>query len=174
MSLISSALSGELVWSKTPCRGGYELKRNDEIVGSLQRTSFWSSEFRAKSAHGSWRFRRTGCFRTGMEIVNSNYGTRIAILKPNWSSGGTLAFSDGLTFRLISRGFWWPVWTVLADSGQPVLRIHSREKTVVLATEPVSEDKLILLGDFRVAHYAASRGGCCLGGSGGRGNIVRT
>ena len=147
---ISSAISGGLVWSKTPYKRGYELKRNGEVVGTLQRKRFWSSEFQAESAHGSWNFRRTGCFHTGTEIVDSNSGTRIAILKPNWSGGGTLDFSDGLSFRLTSKGFWRPVWTVLAgDSGQPVLSIHSREKTVDLPRElHLSEDRLILLAIF--------------------------
>ena len=146
---ISSAISGGMVWSKTPYTRGYELKRNGEIVGTLRRKSFWSSDFQAESAHGSWKFRRTGCFLTGTEIVDSNSGVRIAILKPNWTGGGTLAFSDGLTFRLTSKGFWRPVWTVLADSGQPVLSIHWREKTVDLPRElHLSEDRLILLTMF--------------------------
>ena len=146
---ISSAISGGLVWSKTPYKRGYELKRNGEIVGTLQRKSFWSSEFQAESAHGSWKFRRAGCFRTSSEILDSNSGVRIAILKPNWSGSGTLAFSDGLTLRLTSKGFWRPVWTVLADSGQPVLSIRSREKTVDLSKElHLSEDRLILLAIF--------------------------
>ena len=146
---ICSAISGELVWSKTPYKRGYELKRNGEIVGTLQRKSCWSSEFHAESAYGSWKFRRTGCFRTGSEIVDSISGAQIAILKPNWSGGGALDFSDGLTFRLTSKGFWRPVWTVLAASGQPVLSIHSREKTVDLPRElHLPEDRLIVLAIF--------------------------
>lgn len=144
---ISSANSGGLVWSKTSYKRGYELKRNGEIVASLQRKSFWSSEFQAESAHGSWKFRRTGCFRAGTEIVDSNSGTRIAILKPNWSGGGTLAFSDGLTVRITSKGFWRQVWTVLADSGETVLSIHSPEVDVPRKLH-LSEERLILLAIF--------------------------
>src|SRR5262245_48859532 len=117
---ISSAISGGLVWSKAPNKCGYELKRNGEIVGSLQRTSLWSSEFQAESAHGSWKFRRTGCLHTGSEIVDSNSDTRIAVLKPNLSGGGVLKFSDGSTFRITSKGSWRPLWTLLADNGQPL------------------------------------------------------
>lgn len=146
---ISSAISGGLVWSKIPNRRGYELKRNGEIVGSLRRPSFWSSEFQAESAHGSWQFCRTGCFRTGTEIIDSKSGARIATLKPDWTGGGTLQFFDGQTFRFVSKGFWRPVWTVLTDSGQPVLSIHSCEKTVELASGfHLSEDRLSLLVVF--------------------------
>jgi hypothetical protein len=114
---ISSAISGGLIWSKTSYKRGYELRCNGEIVATLQRKSFWSSEFQAESARGSWKFRRTGCSRAGTEIVDSNFGTGIAILKPNCSGGGTLAFSDGLTLRITAKGFWRQVWTVLGDSG---------------------------------------------------------
>lgn len=146
---ISSGVPCGPVWSKTPHKPGYELKRNGEIVGSLQRTSLWSSEFQAESHRGSWRFRRTGCFHTGREIVDLNSDTRIATLKPNWSGGGLLVFSDGLTFRLTCKGFWRPVWTVLADNGQPVLSVHSRAKTVRLPKElHPYQDRLILLVIF--------------------------
>lgn len=144
-----SSISGRLVWSKIRHKRGYELKRNGEIVGSLHGASFWSSEFQAESHHGSWRFRRTGCFRTGTEIVDSSSHTRIATFRPDWSGGGTLVFSDGQTFRFASKGFWRPVWTMLTDTGQPVVSIHSREKTVELLNElHLSEDRLILLVIF--------------------------
>lgn len=144
-----SAISGGLAWSKASHKRGYELKRNGEVVGSLRRPSCWSSELQAESHHGSWKFRRTGFFRTGTEIVESSSNTRIATLKPNWSGGGTLIFSDGQTFRLTSKGFWRPVWTLLADDGQPVLSIDSRGKTVELPKElHLHEDRLILLVIF--------------------------
>jgi len=141
---ISSAISGRLVWSKAPGKHGYELKHNGEIVGSLQRTSFGS--FQAESVHGNWKLRRTGCFST--EIVDLNSDTRIAVVNSHWS-GATLEFSDGRTFRLIYKGFCRPVWTVLTDSGQTVLSLDSREKTVALAKElALPEDRLILLAIF--------------------------
>src|SRR5579871_5590112 len=108
-----------------------------------RRNGFWSSEFKAESVHGSWKLRRTGCSRT--EIVDSNSDTRIAIINSSWS-GGTLQFSDGRTYRLIYKGFCRPVWTVLTDSGQKVLSLDAREKTVELAeTFDLLEDRLLLL-----------------------------
>ena len=146
---ISSAISGGLFWSKIPHTRGFQLKCNGETVGSLQKTSFWSTEFQAETARGSWRFRRTGCFRTGTEIVDSTTSAPIARFKSNWSGGGTLAFCDGMTFRISCKGFWRPVWTVWAESGQPVLHLHSRGKTVELpGNGQFSEDKLSLLAIF--------------------------
>jgi hypothetical protein len=146
---ISSSAAGGLVWSKTPYQCGYELRRNGETVGRLERKSFWSSEFHAESAQGRWKFRRTGCFRTATEIVDASSGARIAILRPNWTGGGALEFGDGLTFRLTSKGFWRPVWMVETESGQPVLSVRSREKTVELRRElPLPEERLTLLAIF--------------------------
>jgi hypothetical protein len=146
---ISSAVSGGLVWSKIPHKRGYELKRKAEIVGSLQRMSFWSSEVEAESRHGNWRFRRAGFFRTGTEIVEADTNIQVATLKPKWHGGGILVFSDGQTFRITCKGFWQPVWTVFADNSRPVLSIHSRNKTVELPNEiHLSEDRLILLVIF--------------------------
>jgi hypothetical protein len=146
---LSSAISGGLVWSKTLHKPGYELRRDGEVVGSLRRTSCWSSEFQAESRHGSWRFRRTGFSRGRTEIVDADSRIQIAVLKRNWGGGGTLAFSDGQTFQLTAKGWWRPVWTVLADNGQPVLSIRSREKTVDLPNQlHLPEGRLILLAIF--------------------------
>jgi len=146
---ISSAISGGLVWSKTPFSCSYELKSNGETVGSLRRTSFWTSEFRAESYHGSWRFRRSGCLRAGTEIIDLTSSVAIAALKPNWSGGGTLAFSADETYRITSQGFWQPVWVVVGKGDRPVLSIHSGDKTVQLTDEWYpSEARPILLAIF--------------------------
>ena len=146
---ISSAIPRGLYWSKSPHQRGFQLTSQGEVVGSLQKTNFWATEFRAESAHGSWKFRRTGCFRTGTEIVDANSNAQIAIFKPQWSGGVKLAFSDGMTFRLTCKGFWRPVWTVWAESGQAILQLHTREKAVELpGTAPVAEDRLTLLAIF--------------------------
>jgi hypothetical protein len=146
---LSSAISGGLSWSKIPHQRGFELKRNGDTVASLERRSCWSSEYQAESPHGNWRFRRTGFWRAAMEIVDSSSGARIAALKPSWGGGGTLVFSDGQTFRITCRGLWRPVWSVLVENGQPVLRLHSREKSVDLPNEMhLPEDRVILLTVF--------------------------
>jgi hypothetical protein len=146
---ISSALSRGLYWSKIPHQRGFQLNSNGDIVGSLRPTNFWATQLRAESAHGSWTFRRTGCLWTGTEIADASSNAPIAVFKPNWSGGGMLAFSDGMTFRISCKGFWRPVWTVWAESGQPVLHLHSRGKTVELPGKgQLSEDRVALLAIF--------------------------
>jgi len=146
---ISSAISGGLIWSKIPHKNGFELKREGEVIASLQQKSCWSMEFQAESECERWKFRRTGFWRPATEIVDADSDMRIAILKPNWGGGGALEFSDGQIFRVTSKGFLRPVWSVLTDGGQPVLKIRSREKTVELSNQShLPEGRLILLATF--------------------------
>jgi hypothetical protein len=100
-----------------------------------------------ESAHGEWRIRRKGVFRT--EIVDAHSNARLALLRPNWSGGGRLEFMDGSTFRVACNGFWRPVWTVWTESNQPVLSLCSCEQAVDLPEGLlVTEDRLILLAIF--------------------------
>jgi len=145
---ISSAISGGLVWSKTPRKPAYELKSGGSTVASLQRNSCWSQEFHAESQHGRWKFRRIGFWRFASEIVDVNSGVQIATFKPNWGGGGRLVFSDGQTFQLTFKGLWRPVWSVLAN-GQRVLSVQTRGKKVELVNQMhLPEDRLTLLVIF--------------------------
>jgi hypothetical protein len=143
---ISSALSGELIWSKISCSRDYELKLSNEVVGTLHKPNFWSSEFVAETRDGRWTFRRGGFCRTGAEILDSASRQPIATLKCAWGGRGTLTFADGQTFHLECKGWWRPVWSVLTPNGQLVLQILRRERTVDLpASTAVADDRLALL-----------------------------
>jgi hypothetical protein len=143
---ISSAISSGLIWSKVSRNRSYELKRNNEVVGTLQRPTFWSSNFVAETQHGRWTFRRGGWLGSGAQIVDSASQQAIATLKSGWGCGGTLTFADGQTFHLECRGWWHPVWSVIAESGETLLRLHTREKSVeVLTAAAVPDSRLSLL-----------------------------
>jgi hypothetical protein len=142
---ISSAISSGFTWSKISCRN-YELKLNHDVVGTLQRPSFWSSNIVAETQHGHWTFRRGGWLGSGAQIVDSASQQSIATLTSGWGSGGTLTFADGQTFRLECHGWWRPVWSVIAEGGEPLLRLHTREKTVeVLSRAAAPDSRLPLL-----------------------------
>ena len=126
---ISSAISGGLAWSRKG--SGYELKLNHEVVGRLHKTNFWSSDYRAESSHGNWKFVRCGRLGNGAEIRDEN-NVCAATFKTGWSGPGTFKFADGQTFLVSSEGCWRPVWKVTTLDGQPVLQVGSREKAVTL------------------------------------------
>lgn len=149
--ILQSALSGTLTWSKiSSAKQHYELKLNGEVVGSLRKPSFWSSEFEAETQHGIWVFRRGGFCGTGAVIVNAVSRQTIAASKSGWGGRGTLTFADGQVFQVQCNGWWRPTWSVLTENGQPVARIHTRERTVDLPDSPamagsISDDRLTLL-----------------------------
>ena len=141
---ISSSTSSGLTWSKRPRTRNYELKLNGDVVGTLSRTGFWCPNFVAETQSGCWTFRRGGFLGTGAEIVEADRA--IATFKAPWGGGGTLTFADGETFHLECKGWWRPVWTLVAENGQPVLHVHRREKTVDVATgSAIADSRLSLL-----------------------------
>jgi len=150
---LSSAISSGFTWSKLPRNRGYELKLNGELVGSLWRPGFWSSSFFAETQDGHWTFRRGGLLGAGAQIVDSAQRP-VASFRSKWGCGGTLTFGDGQTFYLECKGWWRPVWSVLGEGGQPVLNLHTREKTVDLPTGVMVPDNrlplLIMFTWYRV------------------------
>lgn len=143
---ISFAISGGLIWSKSRQTGGFDLKLHNQVVGWLRKTSFWSSNYRAESNYGTWVFRRCGWFGADMEVIDGISCERIAVFKQRWSGAGTLLFSDGQKFQVSSKGCWRPVWTVTAENQQPVLHVHTRERTVDLPQAlTLPESRLALL-----------------------------
>lgn len=122
-------------WSRLPHNQGCELKMGDEVVGTLRRPGIWSCRYEVASPQGNWAFRQVGFLRT--EIIDSATQQRIGEFKPSWSGGGTLRFLDGQTFHITCKGLWRPLWTVSPESGEPFLRLHTREKVVELSESSV-------------------------------------
>jgi hypothetical protein len=143
---LSSAISGGLTWSKLSRNRGYELRRNDEIVGSLQRPGYWSSSYLAETQGGHWTFRRGGFLGSGAQILDSASQQEIAMFKSAWSGAGTLTFADGPTFHVECKGWRHPVWSVIAENGETLLRMHVCEETVEVPTgTAVPDGRLSLL-----------------------------
>jgi hypothetical protein len=143
---LSSAISGGLTWSNIAHNLGYELKLSGEVVGTLRRPGFFSSSYLADSQDGHWTFCRGGLLGTGAQILDSASQQQIATFQSVWGGGGALTFADGQTFHLECKGWWHPVWSVIGEDGQPVLHLHTREKTVDLPTGVnVPQNRLSLL-----------------------------
>ena len=146
---LPSTVSSVLTWSKIPHSRDYELRRNGEIVGTLRRPSIWSSKSVAAAQDREWIFRRGWSGGTGIEILDFPCEQRVATFKSGWSARGVLTLADGQTFHLGCKGWWHPVWSVVGQNDQPVLRIHRREKTVELANvSGISAERLSLLTMF--------------------------
>ena len=142
---LSSVVSTGLTWSKVSHQN-YELKRDDEVAGTLHRPSFWSSTVLAETQSGRWTFRRDGWLGAGAQILDSNSQQEIATFKSSWKGDGKLTFADAQTFHLECKGLWHPVWSVITENGETLLLLHTREKEVeVTARCAVTDSRLSLL-----------------------------
>lgn len=149
---IPSGSPNTLTWKRGQSSRSYELTLNNEVVGRMERPNSWSSSYAVETADGRWTFRPSGCFG-GLEIADEASQQTIAAMKSNWGTGGgTLAFVDGQRFELTVRGWWRPVWSVTPENGQPVLRLHARERTLeLLSGADAVKGRLSLLAMF--AYY---------------------
>lgn len=128
---------------------GFELKQNDEIVATLRRPSVWSSNFLAATSSENWVIRRGGFWGNKAEIIDAASQQPIASFRSAWGGRGILTFADGQAFLVMTRGCWHPVWSVTTESGQTVLQLHTREKSVKFPNvAAVSESRLSLLALF--------------------------
>jgi hypothetical protein len=119
-----------LTWSTIAHHRGYELKLSDKVVGTLRHPAVLSSCFLAETQQGNWTFRRGGLLGASATVVDSLSQQPIATFKAAWGCGGALTFSDGQTFHLECNGWTHPVWSVITGTGELVLALHVREKTV--------------------------------------------
>jgi hypothetical protein len=145
----ATATSAGFSWIKLPYHRGCELKRDNEVMGTLQRSSKWASDYVASTPNGEWTFRRTGFWGSGTEIVDTNSRQTVATFTPIWPSRGTLTFSDGQGFNLECKGLWHPLWTVRTPDAKPVLSLHVREQKIEFSEMPaIDVARLQLLAIF--------------------------
>src|SRR5215472_557648 len=119
---LPSAISTEFIWKKLPRNGGFEFRRNNEVVGTLKRPSIWSGDLIAETANCKWMFRRCGFLGTRVEVLGVESLQQVATFKSSWGIQGVLTFADGQRFQLACKGIFHPIWIITADSGEPVLR----------------------------------------------------
>lgn len=125
---------------------GFELKRNGQVVATLKRPAVWSSDFIATGPDGDWVFQRSGFWGNKGEIRDAASQQQLAVFKSGWGGKGELKFADGQIFLLVTRGCWHPIWTVTTQAGQPVLSLHTREKSAEVYEDcVVPADRLLLL-----------------------------
>lgn len=125
---------------------GFELKQNGQVVATLKRPEVWSSDFIATTPDGDWVIRRSGFWGNKGEIRDAASQQQLAVFKSGWGGKGELQFADGQTFFVVTRGCWHPVWTVTTQTGQPVLSLHTREKSAELYEDSVvTANRLSLL-----------------------------
>lgn len=93
---LSSAISAGLTFSKVARSRIYELRLNNDVVGTLLRPSFWSMSYRAETQAGIWTFRRAGWLGGKSEVLDRSSQQPSQSLKSelrrSYSFGATYSF----------------------------------------------------------------------------------
>ena len=145
----STASASGFSWITFPHNRGCELRRNNQLIGNLQHSSQWASDYVASTPEGQWTFRRTGFWGSAAEIVDTASQQTIATFKPLWPGRGTLTFSDGQGFNIECKGLWHPVWTLRTQDAEPVLSLHVREQTIDFGSvQTIPDVRLRLMAMF--------------------------
>ena len=140
----STAVSSGFTFSEN--WSGFELRQNGLTMATLRRPSMWSPNYLVETVNENWVIRRNGFWGNKADILDTASQQPIGHFKSAWGGRGTLTFADGQTFFVVTRGCWHPVWTVTTESGQPVLQLHTRDKSVELQNAAaLSESRLSLL-----------------------------
>jgi hypothetical protein len=150
-------------WTRLPHNRGYELKHNSQVIGTVQHSPHWASDFVAASASSEWTFRRAGFLGVGATILDAHSQETIATFKAVWPNRGTLVFSDHQKFDLHCKGLWDPLWTIRGQAGEIIVSLHGREETISFGDlRSIKEERLVLMIMFalyrlqQAEEYAAS------------------
>lgn len=104
MMKISEVAGSELKW--VPKLKGFELKRGEDVVGTLKFRSMFGTFATGETGDGAWTFKRIGFFRTAITIRNAATDTEVAVFRNStWSGGGTLELPDGGKYKADTNFF---------------------------------------------------------------------
>lgn len=101
----------------------FELRSEERLFGKLKWERSRCSPATAIAADGEWTFNRTGLLLPSFSVCIAGSGKKIAILKTNLSSSGTLRFETGQKLSWSSKNFWRSEWGFNDIIGE-ILRIR--------------------------------------------------
>jgi hypothetical protein len=112
--------SDGLRWVKARGRR-YELRSaDDEVLGSITRTSAWTSRAEVEAPGNHWIFQRKGVFRQKVIIRSVGTGDEPAEYIYH-STKGRLVYPDGRVFLWKQGNFWGTKWVWTTEDGEPLI-----------------------------------------------------
>jgi hypothetical protein len=85
----------------------YELRADNELVGTLRWPKAFGSLCVAETADGSWTFKRQGFFNLRVTARVAGSEQDVLIYRPNWTGvTGTMEHIDGRVFHLKGPSMW--------------------------------------------------------------------
>ena len=107
MRKLADVVHGELHWKQPRLfESSFELVSGDEAVATLEFRSTFGSFATARTAEGSWTFKRVGFWRTRATVREEGAPNDLAVFEHStWSGGGTLTIASGPSIR-VTTNFW--------------------------------------------------------------------
>jgi len=134
----------------------HELSDGDRLYATLRWVETFGSLARVESSEGVFTLKRRGFLRPYVSVRDAGLGTDLAVLRPNFLSGGTLTFSDGRQLTFTSARFWGFEWSFRNEGGMVIcsvrLRSTIRDSGNVVVPVEVKHDKALLV-TIAAAYY---------------------
>jgi len=123
MLKIADFATGPLKWAQPKMsKHEYELLAEQQLLATLKFRSMFGTLATGESGDGCWTFKRVGFWQNKATIRECGSETDLATFKNNtWSSGGTLEFVAGPTFRATTN-FWMSKYEFRTGGDEPLLR----------------------------------------------------
>lgn len=146
MRALRDTAGAELELTRTYRRRA-ELRAGDDIVGTLERQSWWRQHVLLTAAEGQWMLRWSGWFaRQAVVTTNGRAGEReIGRYRAGWRGDGTLALPDGRELQL-TRPRGWRRARTLCDNGAELLTLRPhglKGHATVTVADPARQEPLL-------------------------------
>ncbi len=104
----------------------FELKRGEDLFGTLEFRSFWGTLAFSKDPVQNWSFKRVGFLNPQVTVRMPGADSDYALFFPRLFSGGILRPPDGRLVNWEPLNFWRTEWQFSEIRGFPILSFHQR------------------------------------------------
>ncbi len=149
----------ELNWMQmNSCKREYELKFDDELLGTLDWKSWYSSKAVGKTADGEWTIKKTGVFQPKVTIRNQGEKKDLAVINYDSYGKATLKFNTGETYNMKYVNMWdgtigWYDDDKLLIEFKMVMSFDKRVMNVAFFSKDVSRERMSMLMLLGTYHY---------------------
>jgi hypothetical protein len=142
MRSMSAAAGGQLELTRIYRRRA-ELRAGEELVGTLERQSWWRTHVLLMAADGRWMLRQAGWFsRDAVLTTAGEAGEReVGRYRARWRGDGTLTLTGGRELQL-TRPRGWRMSRALCEGSSKLvgLRPHGIKGHVRVTVDPSARD----------------------------------
>ena len=156
MKPLSELGGAELYWMQPTLKRNFELRAEDDLYATLMFETTFGSLATAKSAAGTWTFKRVGFFKPRVTVRVQGEENNLMVYYPERAGAeGVLEFTDGETYVWKLANFWATQYQIVNTENRPLISYTSKinnltdlikdQARVDIAPEAQDNDKLALL-----------------------------